>query len=262
MPFLAHLEELRARLIRVFIASFLGFIACYFVANPIMEALTWPAIHALEKVNAQGRDVAATMHFTGFMEPILVQLKTSFLAGLMLTSPYIFYQMWEFIAPGLYEKERRTAIFAVIASTLLFVGGSLFGYFVVFPIGFQYLLGYALDAGMSPMLTMGDYFSLATKLLFVFGLSFEMPLILYVLGRLGLVTVDQLRRGRRYAIVGIFIVAAIITPPDPITQTLMAVPMVILYEISIWLSAVGFRRRAKEKAAAPQPEADGASAGT
>ena len=171
-------------------------------------------------------------------------MKVSFLAGVILGSPVIIYQFWVFVAPGLYQKERRYLVPIVLLSVVFFVGGALFCFFVVFPFGIKFFLSFATDV-IQPLLSMKEYLSFASKMLLAFGLIFELPLVLIFLAKLGIVSVDFLRKNRKYAILLIFIVAAILTPPDVVSQILMGIPLMILYEISI-IGAMVFGKK-KEK---------------
>lgn len=228
-----HLEELRFRLIRCFIAVGVGFVIAYAFKERIFRILMRPLIRAL------GDD--GNMIFTGLPEAFFTYLKTALLAGVMLASPVILYQFWMFVSPGLYKKERHVLLPVIFLSTLFFVGGALFGYFMVFPYGFQFFLGFA-NENLKAMPSMREYLSFASKLLIAFGIVFEMPLVLTAMSRLGIVTPQFLRENRKYAILIFFIGAAIITPPDVVTQLMMAFPLMALYEVSI-LSATLFRAR-------------------
>jgi sec-independent protein translocase protein TatC len=184
--------------------------------------------------------------YTSPPEAFFSYLKISVVAGIFLASPYLFYQIWGFVAPGLYKHERRGLIPIAFFSAFFFVVGALFGYFVVFPFGFEFFAGFTTqDIQFIPKLN--EYLSFALKLLFAFGLVFELPLFIFFLARLGLVTAASLRKKRKYAILIIFITAAVLTPPDPFTQSLMAVPMIILYEVGIVVARMFGKKR---------PEAD------
>ncbi|MEW5908924.1 MAG: twin-arginine translocase subunit TatC [Thermodesulfobacteriota bacterium] len=233
LPFTGHLEELRKRLIVCFIAVGVGFAVSYGFKEKIFEILIIPLVEAMEEGDK--------LVFTGIPEAFFTYLKVAFLSGLMLASPVILYQFWMFVAPGLYQKERRLLLPIIILSSFFFIGGSLFGYFVAFPFGFKYLLGFATEH-IRPLPSMKEYMSLASKMLLAFGLVFELPLIITFLARLGLVSAAFLKKNRKYAILIIFIVAAILTPPDAVTQIMMAIPMMILYEISI-IGAKMFQRK-------------------
>lgn len=233
VPFTEHLEELRTRLIRCFIAVGIGFVASYGFKEKLFEILTQPLVSVMGKGDK--------MIFTGLPEAFFTYLKVSFLSGLILATPVIMYQFWMFVAPGLYKKERMVLIPVIILSTFFFVGGSLFGYFIVFPYGFQFFLGFA-NENIQAMPSMKEYLGFAAKLLLAFGLVFELPLVITVLARFGLVTVDFLKANRKYALLLFFVGAAILTPPDVVTQIMMALPLMLLYEISI-LGARIFQRK-------------------
>jgi sec-independent protein translocase protein TatC len=224
IPFPAHLEELRKRLIVCFIAVGIGFAASYGFKEHLFQILVRP----LTQVMGEGD----TLIFTGLPEAFFTYLKVAFLAGIMLASPVLLYQFWMFVAPGLYEKEKKVMLPIVFLSTFFFVGGALFGYFLVFPLGFQFFLGFATDT-IRPMPSMKEYLSFSAKLLLAFGVVFELPLVLTFMARLGIVSVDFLKKNRKYAILLFFAGAAIITPPDVVTQIMMALPLMVLYEISI-----------------------------
>jgi sec-independent protein translocase protein TatC len=223
-PFTAHLEELRSRLIVSFVAVGIGFFVAYFFKEKLFELLMKP----LTDVMGEGDKLI----FTNLPEAFFVYLKTAFLAGVMAASPVILYQFWKFVAPGLYKKERVVLLPVVFLCSFFFIGGALFGYFIVFPYGFKFFLGFASEF-IRPLPSMKEYFSFASKLLVAFGVVFELPLIITLLSRLGLVSVAFLKKNRKYALLLFFVGAAILTPPDVITQVMMAVPLMFLYEISI-----------------------------
>jgi sec-independent protein translocase protein TatC len=224
IPFTSHLDELRRRLIICFIAVAVGFVAAYGFKEYLFEILVRP----LKLVMAEGD----TLIFTNLPEAFFTYLKVAFLTGIGIASPVIIYQFWMFVAPGLYEKEKRLLLPIVFLSTLFFVGGALFGYFIVFPYGFEFFLGFATET-IRPMPSMKEYLSFAAKLLLAFGIVFELPLVITFMAKLGLVTVPFLKRNRKYAILLFFAGAAILTPPDVVTQIMMALPLMLLYEISI-----------------------------
>ena len=190
--------------------------------------------------------------YTGLPEAFFTYLKVSFLAGLIVASPLLLYQFWMFVAPGLYQKERRLMIPIVILSSFFFIGGALFGYFVVFPWGFKFFLGFATDT-IRPLPSMKEYFGFSAKLLLAFGLVFELPLVITFLAKLGIVSVDFLKKNRKYALLLFFAGAAILTPPDVVTQILMALPLMVLYEISI-LGAKVFGKKKPEEDIAKDTE--------
>jgi sec-independent protein translocase protein TatC len=227
LPLTAHLQELRKRLILSFIAVGAGFILCYALAQPIFDILAAPLL----KVMPTG----GSLIFTSVAEAFFTYMKVAFIAGLILTSPFILYQIWAFVAPGLYQKEKRYVVPFVSLGSLFFAMGILFGYFVAIPFGFKFLLGYASDF-IKPMPSMKEYLSFSIKFLLAFGLVFEFPVVLLLLARIGVIDAKMLARQRKYAILLIFVFAAVMTPPDLISQVLMALPLMGLYELSILLS--------------------------
>jgi len=224
IPFTAHLEELRTRLITCSIAIGAGFAVAYFFKEKIFQILTQP----LMKIMQTGDKLI----FTGLPEAFFTYLKVALLAGIILAAPVLLYQFWLFIAPGLYKKERKLLIPIVFLSTIFFLGGAFFGYFVVFPFGFKFFLGFASDS-IRPMPSMKEYLTFATKLLLAFGVVFELPIVITFMARLGIVSVEFLKKNRKYALLLFFVCSAILTPPDVITQLMMAFPLMLLYEISI-----------------------------
>jgi sec-independent protein translocase protein TatC len=233
MPFTEHLEELRHRLIICFVAVGVGFVICYFFSKQLFEILMRPLLQVMPPEES--------LIFTALPEAFFTYLKVALLAGIGLASPVIIYQFWRFIAPGLYHKERRALMPIVLFSTFFFVGGALFGYFVVFPFGFKFFIGFASD-NIRAMPSIREYLKFAAKLLFAFGFIFELPLFTFFLARLGLVNAELLRSKQKYAILVIFMLAAILTPPDVVTQVMMAGPLLILYELSIWIAKVFGRK--------------------
>lgn len=247
MTFLEHLEELRRRFVRIFIACGIGFMACYSFAKPLFSLLMAPLVAVLPP--------DSTLIFTSLPEGFVTYLKVAAVAGIFAVSPYIFAQIWGFIAPGLYEHERKWMIPLAFLSAFFFVGGAMFGYYVVFPFGCEFFMGFA-DEFIKPMPTLREYLGFSLKLLFAFGIIFELPLFIFFLARLGVVTAEGLRSKRKYAILVCFICSAILTPPDVMTQTLMAGPLIILYEIGIWV-AYFFGKRGGRKLKNAEPENDG-----
>jgi len=236
IPFTGHLEELRKRLITCSIAIAIGFVISYGFKEKLFEILMDPLISVMQPGDK--------LIFTGLPEAFFTYLKVSFLAGLMLSAPIILYQFWICVVPGLYEKERRLMIPIVFLSTIFFLGGALFGYFIVFPFGFKFFLGFATE-WIRPLPSMREYLSLSSKLLLAFGLVFELPLVITFMAKLGMVSVDFLKKNRKYALLLFFVGAALLTPPDVITQIMMALPLMVLYEISI----IGARIFGKKKTA-------------
>jgi len=227
LPLTAHLQELRKRLILSFIAVGIGFALCYTFADSIFNILAAPLI----KVMPSG----GSLIFTSVAEAFFTYMKVAFIAGLILASPFVLYQIWAFVAPGLYQKEKRYVVPFVFSGSFFFALGVLFGYFVAIPIGFKFLLGYATDL-IKPMPSMKEYLSFSIKFLLAFGIVFEFPVVLILLARIGVVDAKTMARQRKYAILLIFIFAAVMTPPDLISQVLMALPLIGLYELSILLS--------------------------
>ena len=230
LPFTTHLEELRRRIIICLIAIVVGFLICYGFKEQIFEFVAIPLVASLPNDNSW-------MIFTGVTEAFFTYLKVSFLAAVFLSLPVIFYQFWAFTAPGLYSKEKKVIIPFVIFSTLFFITGASFGYFVVFPFGFEFLLSFASET-IRPFPSLKEYLSFATKILIAFGLVFELPLITYFLSKLGLLTHRTLAKNRRYFIVIAFLLSATLTPPDVVTQLLMAGPVLILFEISVLVARI------------------------
>lgn len=233
MPFTEHLEELRKRLIRVFIALGIGFVACYLFKERLYQFLTIPLNAVLPS--------DGSMIFTGLPEAFFTYLKVAFFASIILTSPYTLYQIWRFISPGLYSSEKKYVAPFVIFSTVFFIGGASFAYYLVFPLGFKFFIAFGTDH-IKPMLSMKEYLSFSFKLLLAFGVIFELPVFMFFLGRIGLINSKTLITKRKYAILLIFIVAALFTPPDVVTQVLMALPLMCLYEASIWVVKMGEKK--------------------
>ena len=235
MPFTNHLEELRTRLTRVLIAVGAGFAVCYLFKEKLFWALTLP-LAAVMPDNS-------SMIFTSLPEAFFTYLKVSFFSSIFLVSPYILYQIWKFVSPGLYSSEKKHVAPFVIFSTIFFLGGSLFAYYVVFPFGFKFFVGFGNDF-IRPMLSLKEYLSFSMKLLIAFGIIFELPIFMFFLARIGMVDSKTLTKKRKYAILLVFVTAALFTPPDVVTQCLMALPLMILYEISIWVVKAGEKKHA------------------
>lgn len=235
LPFLEHLEELRKRLIRCFIAVGVGFGLAYGFKERLFQIL----IHPLVQVMDTSRD---TMVFTGLPEAFFTYLKVSLLAGIVVALPVIFYEFWMFVAPGLYRKERSFIVPIVLISLFFFATGALFAYFLVFPFGFRFFLGFASET-IRPLPSMKEYLSFSAKMLLAFGLAFELPLVITGMARFGLVDTAFLKKNRKYALLLFFIGAAILTPPDVVSQIMLAVPLMALYELSIWGARIFGRER-------------------
>ena len=235
MPLTSHLEELRKRLVRILIAVGIAFLGCFAFKEEIFRIVAQPLISVLPP--------GSHMVYTGLPEAFFTYIKVSLYAGIFVASPVVLYQVWKFISPGLFPKEKKFVAPFVITSTMLFVGGVCFGYFLVLPSAYKFFLEFTTDF-LKPMLSMREYLTLTLKLLLAFGIIFEIPVFLFFMTKIGLVTPRKLARMRRYAIVVCFIVAAIITPtPDAFTQCMMAIPMIILYEVGIIVSRLASRRK-------------------
>lgn len=226
MPFTQHLQELRRRLVISAAAVFVGFLISYAFKERLFEVLMLPWIHALPE--GEGKLIYTAPH-----EAFFTYMKVSFIAGIGLAIPVILFQIWRFIAPGLYDNEKKYLIPIVFFSAFFFIGGALFGYFFVFPVGFKFFASFASDT-ITPMVSTREFLRFSARILFAFGFVFELPVFTFFLARLGLVSSQFLKRQRKIAIVLIFIVAAMLTPgPDVFSQLLMAGPLLILYELSI-----------------------------
>ena len=250
MGILEHLDELRRRLFRSLIAAFAGMLACYGFAKTLFDWLMLPLYKAMPE--------KSTMIYTAPHEAFFTYIKVAFVAGFFLTSPFIFYQAWLFVRPGLYANERKYIMPISFCSALLFVVGSLFGYFIVFPFAYKFFMGFS-DIFISPMITMKEGFSFSLRLLIAFGIVFELPLVIFFLARLGLVTPTSLRKKRKYAILCGFLLSAILTPPDVFTQTFMAGPLILLYEVGIWIAVFVGKKREEESKEDVHVHDDGAA---
>jgi sec-independent protein translocase protein TatC len=237
MPLTAHLEELRWRVVRALIAVMIAFAGCYFFSDRIFELLTRPLVGL--------GDSRLQLIGTGITEAFFTRLKVSFIAAVFVASPVIFYQLWGFIEPGLVDAERRTAIPFVLAATIFFLSGATFCYVLVFPVGYAFFLEEYANIGVAPQIRISEYLSFAARMLLAFGITFEMPVVTFFLARLGMVDHRMMMSGTRYAIVTVFIMAAVLTPgPDIASQMLMATPLLILYVLSIGVAYVFGRRKA------------------
>ncbi len=224
-PLTEHLAELRSCLIISLAAAFAGFAVAYSVIQPVADWFFAPLVQVMPE--------SKSLIFISYQEGFFFYLKLALVAGLLLASPVIFHQIWRFVAPGLYQYEKKALLPFTAVSSICFLGGAAFGYFVIFPPTFRFLLGYS-NSFLEPMPAVSEYFSLALFLLIAFGVVFELPVFMVFLAKLGKVDAPFLAKNRKYAVLIAFIVAAVVTPtPDPINQLLMAGPLVILYEISI-----------------------------
>ena len=234
MSFLDHLEELRWRLIKSVIAVFTGAAACYFFANHILNFLTRP-LHAI--------DPMPKLIFLAPTGMFMIQIMVALVCGLAMALPVVVYQIYAFVMPGLYPRERRYVAPIILMTMVCFLAGAAFAYYLIIPVGLKFLLGLATP-DIVPQLAIGEYMSFVTQIMLAFGLVFEMPVLAMFLTKIGIMSPRFLRTKRRYAIVIITIAAAIITPTiDFFSQGMMIVPMIILYEISILLSAAVYKKR-------------------
>ncbi len=237
-PLLDHLIELRRRLLWSFLALGGAFALCFYFARPIFGFLVQPLLAA-----GQGKLI-----YTDVFEAFFTEVKVGFFAALMLSFPVLATQLWRFVAPGLYAHEKRAFMPFLLLTPVLFGLGAALAYYVAMPTALEFLLGYEGDVGgatQEALPGVGNYLDFVTKFIFGFGVAFLLPILILLLERAGVVTRAQLKGGRRYAIVGAFALAAVLTPPDVVSQFMLAVPLVLLYELSlvaIWLTE---RRRAK-----------------
>jgi sec-independent protein translocase protein TatC len=239
--FLSHLIELRERLVHSLFAVALCCIPTFYFSAELYDILAHPLMQSLP----QGSRMIAT----GVITPFLIPMKISVMAGFLLALPYVLYQAWAFVAPGLYAHEKKMVLPLVVSSTLLFIMGMLFCYFIVFGKVFAFITSFA-PKSITVAPDIEAYFNFVLGMFIAFGLAFEVPVVVVVLVMAGLVTVEQLREWRGYVVVAIFIVAAIVTPPDVVSQIALALPMCLLYEVGIVFAQMITRRKAAADAAA------------
>ncbi|HLA76400.1 MAG TPA: twin-arginine translocase subunit TatC [Vicinamibacteria bacterium] len=246
MSFLEHLDELRGRLVHAVIALIIAFGIAWFFHEPLFHFLTQPLRAAYPDVK---------FVFTGMSEALLLYMKMAFFAAIFIASPYILYQVWAFIAPGLYANEKAYAIPFIIAGSGFFIGGAAFGHFFLFPITFRFLVAFG-GKDMMFLPRVGEYFTFYSWFLLGLGAVFQLPVVIFVLSRIGLVTPRFLLRQFRWAVLIAFIVAAVITPtPDMVTQTLLALPMLGLYLLGVSVAFLFGKPRRAEKPASVSAEA-------
>lgn len=240
---ISHLVELRDRLMRALIGVMVMFIPCAFFSDELFTLVARPLISKMP--------LGTSMIATSVTAPVMAPLKLALLAGLFLAMPYVLYQAWAFVAPGLYRHEKRFAIPLVLTSIVLFYAGVAFAYLVVFPLMFSFLTG-AAPLGVQVMTDMSNYLDFALLLFFAFGIAFEIPIATVLLTATGMVRVESMTKNRGYVILGIFVVAAFLTPPDVFSQSFMAVPMYLLYESGIVMSRVLMKNRRRGESADEQ----------
>ncbi|MDO4840880.1 MAG: twin-arginine translocase subunit TatC [Desulfovibrionaceae bacterium] len=238
MSIVDHLREARKRLIVSVAAAFAGFLCCWFFVEPVFDILTKPMLEVLPQ--------GSVAMYTTLPEAFFTRMYIAFICGLFVASPFIFYQIWRFISPGLYKEEKRFIIPVAIVSAIFFVAGGLFCYYIVFHYAFSFFMSYVTQ-DIVAMPKISDYLDFVLKLILAFGFIFEMPIFSFFLSRMGVLTADDMRNFRRYAILIIFIVAAILTPPDVVSQLLMAIPMLFLYEVSILVAVVFGKKKPVEE---------------
>jgi len=234
---ISHLLELRDRLLRAFIAVILAFIPLAFFANEVFTFVATPLIAQLPK--------DSSLIATSVISPFMTPFKLAFFVGLFVAMPYVLYQVWAFVAPGLYKHEKRFALPLLVSSIVLFYCGIAFAYFAVFPVMFEFFAN-TTPAGVRMMTDITSYMDFVLTMFLCFGLAFEVPVVVVLLVLTGLVKVEKLAEIRGYVLIGIFVVAAILTPPDAISQTIMAVPMYLLYEGGIVMARLMRRMRRTE----------------
>lgn len=239
MPLLDHLIELRRRLLWSFLALAIAFGLSLYFARPIFGFLVQPLLESGQ----------TKLIYTAIFEAFFVEIKVAFFAATFFSFPVFATQLWRFVAPGLYSKEKRAFLPFLLATPVLFIVGASMAYFMAIPVALEYLLGFGGNVGgveQEALPGVDNYLNFVMKFIFGFGVSFLLPVLLMLLERAGLVTLEQLKSARRYAIVGAFAIAAVLTPPDVVSQLLLAIPLCILYELA--LIAIWFTRRRRKKA--------------
>ncbi|MXU65625.1 twin-arginine translocase subunit TatC [Oceanomicrobium pacificus] len=272
-PLIEHLAELRTRLIHSAVAFIIAMVLCFTVAGRIFDFLAQPILELL-RANGQSEDLI----YTGLQQGFMVHIRISLFGGFVLAFPYIAYQLWRFVAPGLYRQEKNAFLPFLIASPVLFTLGAAFAFYIVLPLAYDFFLGFQqnsdgadlIDAvGITYLGTINEYLGLTMKFILAFGLCFQLPVLLTLMGKAGLVSAEGLGNMRKYAVVAILVLAAIVTPPDVITQIILFVVVYALYELSIQLVRMVERKREaelraqglydedEEEADAPDVAADG-----
>ena len=240
---ISHLVELRQRLVKCVVAVAIVFAPCAWFANDLFTVIATPLIKKLP--------TGSTMISTSLISPFMAPLKLSLFVALFIAMPYVLYQVWAFVAPGLYKREKRFAVPLVVSSIVLFYAGVAFAYFVVFPLMFAFLTTTApVGVQVAPDIT--NYLDLVLLLFFAFGVAFETPVATVLLAATGMVRIETMTKNRGYVVLGIFVIAAFLTPPDALSQTAMAIPMWLLYEIGIVMSRILLRDKLAQQRAEEQ----------
>ncbi|ADY73577.1 Sec-independent protein translocase, TatC subunit [Desulfurobacterium thermolithotrophum DSM 11699] len=227
LPVTEHIEELRQRIFKSVIALIVGFLVAWPFKKDILLFLERPLPE-----NLKGKLI-----FLSPPEAFFTALKVSFFAGILIALPFVLYQVWKFIEPGLYEHEKKFIVPFIFFSLLFFFTGASFAYFVILPFGLKFLLGF-MDDILTPQITVGSYISFVIQLILAFGFVFLLPVVVWLLSKLGIINYKMLEKNRKYAILIIFVVAAVLTPPDIFSQIMMALPLLGLYELSIWIAKI------------------------
>jgi sec-independent protein translocase protein TatC len=248
MPLLDHLIELRQRMLYSVVALFVAFIICFYFAQALFDFLVQPLADLL--IAREGVRGARRLIFTDLTEVFFTHIKIAFFFGAFFSSPIFLTQLWLFVAPGLYKNEKTAlAPFLVASPVLFFLGGALV-YFVLFPLAWSFFLSFETMGGGGTLpieleAKVAEYLSLVMKLIFAFGFCFQLPILMTLMARVGLATSKGMAEKRKYAIVGVFVVAAVITPPDPISQLSLAIPIIVLYEVSILMAKLVEKKKAE-----------------
>jgi sec-independent protein translocase protein TatC len=242
MTFLEHLEDLRKRLFYSAIAIVGGFIPCWIFSKQFYAILARPVTQYLPP--------GTKLAFTTLTAPFMMYLKLAFMASIFFSSPFVFLQLWYFIAPGLYQKEKKYVVPFVLMTTVFFALGALFGYYIVFPFACRFFLSVGKD--FQPVITVDEYFGLALKVLLGVAATFETPALVFLLAKMGVLTARWMVKNFKYAVLAIFVIAAVITPsPDWVTQSIVAIPMLALYGLSILIALLVGRQKAKDARETP-----------
>ena len=259
MPLLDHLIELRQRLLYSVVALLVAFLVCFYFAQDLYNFLVDPLAKLLIE-RQEDRTTPPRLIYTALTEVFFSYVKVAFFAAAFITAPIFLSQIWLFVAPGLYKHERHAfGPFLIATPVLFFIGGALV-YYLIFPMAWQFFLAFETVATPDALpieleAKVNEYLSLVMKLIFAFGLCFQLPVIMTLLARVGLATSEGMARKRKYAIVGVFVVAAIFTPPDPISQISLAIPIILLYEVSIYMAKLVEKKRREEEAAEESEDA-------